>query len=249
MDQPCYMYRITVLFGPEGGSDPDYGGAHDIDIGAPPNHPVTALLPGTISSITDGTNGHAIWGRQVGVELHPQYKGIPYMAYLHLSGVNLELVLDQPIERGHLIGWVGGGTDPRDYGTTTNPTGVNFLNTSSRSSQIQVGVALMKGPEYGFGEGWTTLPDPSLNPTQIILDAQRDFPGGFPEGEDDMLQITDPFAAAHFTQITPERWHCVTTNQDVFGGILRFYRSIGGSPRLPLTGEQHDIQDATYQVF
>ncbi len=252
MDQPWYMYGFTVSFGPEGGADPGYGGAHDIDIGAPPNHPVTALLPGTISSITDGTNGNGtvIWGRQVGVKLDPPYKGIPYMAYLHLSGVNLELVPNQHIERGHLIGWVGGGSDPSDYGTTTNPTGVNFLNTRSRSSQIQVGVALMRGPEYGHGEGWTTLPDPSLDPTQIILDAQRDFPGGFPEGEDDMLQITDPFAAAYFTKKAEDRWHCVRTNMDVAKGILKFYRHIGGAPRLPLTGEQHDpVHDVTYQVF
>ncbi len=64
-----------------------------------------------------------------------------------------------------------------------------------------------------------------------------------------MLQISDPFAAAHFTQIAPDRWRCVTTNKDVFGGILLFYRSIGGAPRLPLSGEQHDVPNVTYQVF
>jgi hypothetical protein len=87
---------------------------------------------------------------------------------------------------------------------------------------------------------------------------RADCPGPYPwtelyqflgEGEDDMLQISDPFAAAHFTQIAPNRWRCVTTNQDVFGGILDFYRRIAGAPRLPLTGEQHDVPDVTYQVF
>lgn len=248
MDKPWYMYDFTVQFGPGTGYDPGYGGAHDLDIGAPPNYPVTALLPGTISSVTDGTdgNGTAIWGRQVGVRLDHPYKGIPFIAYLHLSAVNPALSEGRHVSKGDLIGWVGGGTSEADYHHTHNPTGRNFTNTPGRSSRIQVGVALMRGPEYGHGAGWTTLPDPSLNPTQLILDAQRDFP----EGEDDMLQITDPFAAAYFTQIAEDRWHCVRTNMDVAYAILDFYRRIGGAPRLPLSGEQHDpVHDVTYQVF
>ena len=69
-------------------------------------------------------------------------------------------------------------------------------------------------------------------------------------GNEDMLQISDPFAAAHFTQITDNRWHCITTNTDVALGILDFYRHIGGAPRLPLTGERHDPDhNVTYQAF
>jgi hypothetical protein len=67
--------------------------------------------------------------------------------------------------------------------------------------------------------------------------------------EDDMLQITDPFAKAYFTQVAGDRWHCVKTNRDVAYSILDFYRSIGGAPRLPLTGEQYDIPEVVYQVF
>src|SRR5689334_22190799 len=68
--------------------------------------------------------------------------------------------------------------------------------------------------------------------------------------EDDMLQISDPFAAAHFTQITDNHWHCITTNMDIALAILEFYRHIGGAPRLPPTGEQHDpVHNVTYQVF
>jgi hypothetical protein len=50
-------------------------------------------------------------------------------------------------------------------------------------------------------------------------------------------------------QIAPDRWRCVTTNQDVFGGILLFYRRIGGAPRLALTREQHDRPGVAYQLF
>ncbi len=245
MSKPWFMYDFTIRYGH---SDQGYHGAHDIDIGAPPNYPVTALLPGHISSITDGKDDHgtAIWGRQVGVLLDQPYNGNPYLAYLHLSGVNLTLKVGDHISKGDLIGWVGGGNNELDYRGTSNPTGCNFPNTSSRSSQIQVGVALMKGPEYGHA-GWTEYPEPASDPTQIILDAQQAFLGG----EDDMLQITHPFAAQYFTETTPTHWHCAATHQDVIGGILDFYRKIGGAPRLPKSGEKlyTPYDDVVYQEF
>jgi hypothetical protein len=238
MDKPWFMFEICVPFG-NPNFDKEFGGAHDLDIGAPPNHPVTALLPGTLVSISEPPPE---WGKQIGVELDRPFNGIPFMAYLHLSAVNPALAVGQHVKKGDTIGWVGGANVQAQYAGTSNPTGHNFTNTTDQSSRIQVGVALMRGHEFGlinFNQ-WPPV-ERELDPTQIILDAIK--------GEDDMLQITDPFAAAHFTQIAEDRWHCFTTNQDVFGGILSFYRRIGGAPRLPLTGEQHDIQDVTFQVF
>ena len=247
MDKPWFQFDFTIRFG-DSQSNAQLGGADDLDVGPPPNYRVTALLPGTISSITDGTNGHVIWGRQVGIKLDHPYNGkIPFMAYLHLSAVDPALAVGHHVSEGDTIGWVGGATNSAQYTGTSNPTGRNFLNTPDQSSQVQVGVALMRGPEYGHGTGWVEFPpvDWDLDPTQIILDARQRFSQG-----DDMLQINDTFAAAHFTQVADNRWHCVTTNKDVMAGILSFYRRIGGAPRLPLTGEQHDpVHGVTYQVF
>ncbi|HJT56760.1 MAG TPA: hypothetical protein VJ761_09710 [Ktedonobacteraceae bacterium] len=248
MDKPWFMFDFTIRFG-DSLSNVQLGGAHDLDIGAPPNYKVTALLPGRISSITDGTNGHVIWGKQVGIELAQPYKGkIRFMGYLHLSAVDPGLRVGQPISEGDTIGWVGGASSHAQYAATSNPTGHNFLNTPDQSSRTQVGVALMRGPEYGHGAGWVEFPpvDWDLDATQIILDARQRFL----EGGDGMLQINDAFAAKHFTQMADDRWHCVTTNKDVIAGILNFYRRIGGAPRLPLTGEQRDpVHGVTYQVF
>ncbi len=55
MDQPWFMYPFTIKFG-DTSSNVLYGGAHDLDIGAPANYPVTALLPGTIASIYRNAN-------------------------------------------------------------------------------------------------------------------------------------------------------------------------------------------------
>jgi hypothetical protein len=252
MDKPWFMFSTDDehLFDPQGFSVPfgntnfdvKFGGAHDLDIPAPPNHPVTALLSGTLASVTKPPPP---WGEQVGVELHPPFNGISFMAYLHLSAVNPALVVGQRIEKGDLIGWVGGGNSDADYGTTSNPTHHNFTNPTFHSSRVQVGVALMRGREFGITDfnQWPPI-ELDLDPSQIIYAARKAFL------EDGMLQITDPFAAAHFTQVNEKHWHSVSTNKDVIAGILKFYRSIGGAPRLPLTGEQHDpVHGVTYQVF
>ena len=95
-----FDYDICVPFG-----NPNYysalGGSHDMDIAAPPNTPVTALLSGWVSSITSPR-----WGRQVCIHLESRYNDIPYMAYLHLSAVEPHLTTNAWVNRGDVIGWV-----------------------------------------------------------------------------------------------------------------------------------------------
>ena len=146
----------------------DLGGAHDLDVGCPPNTAVTALLAGTISSITSPS-----WGLQLGIKLDTPYKGIPYMACLHLAAVLPGLAIGGHIARGSIIGWSGGCNEASQYGGTFNITGHNFLNTIEQSSQPQCGIALMRGPEYGVGAGWSINPDPALDPTALIMEARK----------------------------------------------------------------------------
>ena len=167
---PWYMFDFVVPFG-----DKDYdvglGGAHDLDIGAPPNYPVTSIVSGVISDISSPD-----WGRQVGIKLDTPINGIPWLHYLHLSAVNPSLSVGQRVNVGQVIGWVGGANSQAQYAGTSNPTGANFLNSPNNSSRIQVGVALMNGPAYG-GPGWENWPtnpavdhfDSPLNPTGIIM--------------------------------------------------------------------------------
>lgn len=168
MSKVWFEYPIVVPFG-NPNFDAALGGSHDIDIGAPANAEITALLDGTISSIDSPS-----WGMQVGVKLHKPYNGIPYCSYLHLSAVKPGLKVGDTLKVGDLIGWCGGGTHADMYAGTSNPTGHNFLNDSFNSSRIQAGFALMRGPSYGHA-GWENFPpvDKALDPTQIILDAVR----------------------------------------------------------------------------
>ena len=163
-----YDYPICIVFG-DPNADSDYGGAHDMDVRTPPNTPVTALLPAKITSITAPS-----WGKQIGMRLDVAYKTIPYIAYLHLSAIHPALVVGSYVSKGDIIGWSGGCTDASQYAGTANPTGHNFLNDPSQSSQPQTGLALMRGPEYGTDGGWSIFPpvDRSLDPTQLIIQAR-----------------------------------------------------------------------------
>lgn len=168
---PWFMYPITVPFG-----NPNYdialGGSHDLDVGTPPNTPVTALLSGIVSNISAPS-----WGKQVCLALDLPFNNIPYMAYLHLAAVNPLLEVGSHIGVGEVIGWSGGCTAAAQYAGTSNLTGANFLNLPSQSSQPQTGIALMWGPEYGLGAGWKTFPpiDMTLDPTTIILKARAKY--------------------------------------------------------------------------
>ncbi len=166
--QPWYTYPIGVPFG-NPNYDTQYGGSHDMTILAPANTSVTALVAGTVSSITAPP-----WGKQVGIKLDTPVNNIPYMSYLHLSAVNPALSVGQHINVGDSIGWVGGATQASQYAGTSNPTGQNFLNDPSQSSRVQVGIALMRGPEYGVGQGWVVFPpiDTSLDPISLLPNSQ-----------------------------------------------------------------------------
>lgn len=184
-----YDYPISVPFG-NPNYDVQYGGSHDIDVAPPPNFPVTSIVSGVVSDISA-----PLWGKQVGIKLDIPYNGVEWFHYLHLSAVNPALQLGGYVKYGDLIGWVGGGNTQAQYAGTSNPTGSNFTNPYNQSSQIQVGIALMRGPAYG-GPGWQTFPpiDASLDPTPILLAARQ---GG--------ITVT-PFPPADYNAWVIQRW-------------------------------------------
>lgn len=155
-------YPICVPFG-----NPNYdahlGGSHDMDVATPPNTPITALVDGVITDISAPT-----WGKQVCLQI--EGFAASFMAYLHLAAVHPALRLGDRVKKGVIIGWSGGCTLPSQYSGTSNPTGQNFLNSPEMSSRPQVGIALMYGPVYGQGVGWTVFPpiDEKLNPMPLL---------------------------------------------------------------------------------
>jgi len=167
MANPWYTFPVCVPFG-NPLFDAGLGGSHDCDVAAPPNAPVTLLRSGTITDLSSPS-----WGKQVCLKLDSPVNGIDYMAYLHLSAINPSVHLGDHVSAGDVIGWVGGANSASQYEGTTNPTGVNFLNSSLMSSRIQVGIALMRGPVYGEGAGWAQFPpiDPQLNPSALLAEA------------------------------------------------------------------------------
>lgn len=78
---------------------------------------------------------------------------------------------------------------------------------------------------------------------------QEDFGQWMPGEDNNMMNITDPFASAYFTQTgsNPDRWHCAKTGQDLFAGILLGWRQMNGAPRLPVGPEVSCGKQAVYQ--
>jgi N-acetyl-anhydromuramyl-L-alanine amidase AmpD len=70
-----------------------------------------------------------------------------------------------------------------------------------------------------------------------------------PIGDDMPLQITDKFAATYFTDSGNGRWQCKTNKLMVIGEIKIYYCKIQGGPRLPTSGENHNIADVVWQAF
>jgi len=172
--KPWYQYPICVPFG-NPGFDVQYGGAHDMDVQTPIGTPVTCITPGKVVDL-----GSPPWGKTIGVQLDQPWNGIPYFAYLHLGAVNPLLRIGTRIKLGDLLAYSGGANSIAMLGGHINtPFGVQFLNDSSQSSQPQTGLALMRGPSYGSGAGWTTRPDPALDPTPLLMAIRGKYPNGF----------------------------------------------------------------------
>jgi hypothetical protein len=207
-----YEYAVSVPFGQ---GDALYGGAHDMAIACPPNTPVTPLLHGKVATITSPE-----WGRQLGILLETPYNGAPYMSYLHLAAISPSIHLGDHIFKGQLIGWSGGCNTAAQYAGTSNPTGHNFLNTLQQSSQPQVGIALMRGPEYGVGAGWTPKPDPALDPTSLLQQA-RSSVMPVTSFSDREKQVWGKFGVPLYEQFAiPQSWVAALRRTHYFGPAL-----------------------------
>jgi hypothetical protein len=239
-----YEYDIVVPFG-NVNFDSALGGAHDLDLGCPANHPITALLSGSISSITSPA-----WGKQVGVALDHPINGKPYCAYLHLSAVNPTLRVGMHINVNDTIGWAGGGNTEAQYAGTRNPTGQNFLNDTFNSSRIQAGFALMNGPEYGV-IGWTVFPpiDWALDPTQIILAARKGVPVSSPVAWNEYViflwELSKPALNAMGLNVPPRD----TGIFHVWGATVGKPNFLGLVASWEIHHKDENNEDAIFQVF
>lgn len=120
----------------------------DSNIQLPANYPVTALLPGTVTSIQTTS-----WGQHVvTIKLdQPLNDEATHTFYEHMSASAPGLAVGQRVAAGDLIGY-------------NNPSGMAPL-----------GFGLYSGDVYGSGSAWTTLQQDlapggagKLNPTALL---------------------------------------------------------------------------------
>lgn len=220
--------------------DVSLGGSHDMTFVLDPNTPITQICKGYISDISSPS-----WGKQVTVRIADgPINGHAYFAILHFSAINPSLTLGQLLDYDQLVGWSGGCTIDSQYWGTSNPTGSNFLNIPSMSSQPQIGIALCDGPKYG-GLGWKSFPpiDQSLNP-QPVIDNYRKW-------KESMVQKPN-YQRIQFEKTFTAIWPDVDVNSGIAG--LAYQSYLNGHDRGPaISREFHspnwDGIDCIMQAF
>lgn len=171
--KPWYMYDICVPFN-NPNFDVVFGGSHDMDVQTPLGTPIYSIVSGTIVDLSAPA-----WGKQIGIRLDQPINNAPYWAYLHLGSTNPALRIGGHVGLGDLIAYSGGANSLAMVGTHLNtPFGPQFINNPIQSSQPQTGMALMRGPQYGVGAGWTPKPDPALDPTPYLNQIRGKYPNG-----------------------------------------------------------------------
>jgi murein DD-endopeptidase MepM/ murein hydrolase activator NlpD len=149
--QPWYTYPRIDNFGQK---DPagDFW-KPDSNVQVPGNYPITALLPGTVTSIQNTSFGQKV----VTIKLdHPLNSLATHTFYEHMSGSAPGLSIGQHVQAGSLIGY-------------NNPSG-----------QVPLGFGLYSGDVYGSGSEWGTLQQDlapggaqQLNPVNLLNQAQK----------------------------------------------------------------------------
>lgn len=170
-----YMYGEGLTFGQ---GDAGIGGEHGIDILDPPDTPITFLVGGTISDISNPVG----YGMRVTWKMDQSYRGIPYAYQIHLDAVNPGLSVGKHVNAGDLMGWSGGENSTAQLQGASNPTGTHTIDSAYMSSGPHTEFGFSYGPVYGQGVGFSDIhAHPELNP-MTFMDSVRagniDLSGG-----------------------------------------------------------------------
>lgn len=185
----------------------------DANLAVPFDYPVTALLPGTITSVQVTSWGQTVITQRLDAPLN---RLATHMFFEHLGSSTI--AQNQRVTAGQLLGYTAG-------------TSVGIL----------LGVGLYSGDVYGSGEAWTILQNDLkpggqglLNPTKLLEDAKNgviEVPGytgtainGSSSSGTDLLSKTGVYIAENIFKI-PD--NLVTANENIpklIGGI--FYAGI-----------------------
>ncbi len=152
--QPWYTYPRIDNFGTIDPEGPYY--KPDSNIQIPGYYPVTALLPGTITSLQSTGYGQDIATIKLDQPLNQE---ATHTFYEHLSSFVSGLFVGKHVSAGQTIGY-------------NNPPG-----------QVPLGFGLYSGDVYGSGPGWSQLQQDLapggpglLNPTKLLNNAKAGQP-------------------------------------------------------------------------
>lgn len=139
--QPWYTFQIISTFGEKDAEGPYW--QPDLNLAVPWNYPVTAILPGTITSVHQTTYGQTVITELLDTPINNL---ATHMFFEHMGSSNV--FSGQKINEGDLLGY-----------------------TNQEGAGASLGVGFYTGDVYGIGPGWNILQNDLAPGGAHLLDA------------------------------------------------------------------------------
>lgn len=151
---------------------------HGTDLETPPDTPMTAILPGTVTDV-----GYYPWGGQVTWKLDnpSEAHNFGYEYIIHLDAINPAIRVGTHLNSGDFLGFSGGANSQAQLqaGKPLPPGYSHHLTDPAYSTGWHEEIGLYAGPQFGYGPEWSNPPDPAENPDFLISYAQlNNIPSG-----------------------------------------------------------------------
>jgi hypothetical protein len=171
---PWYDYPDLSNYGEVEGKSYEHG----TDLETPPDTPMTAILPGTVTDV-----GYYPWGGQITWKLDnpSEAHNFGYEYIIHLDAINPAIRVGTHLNQGDFLGFSGGENSGAQLqaGKPLPPGYSHHLTSSQYSTGWHEEIGLYGGPQFGYGSAWNSPPDPSENPDFLLSYAQMmNLPSG-----------------------------------------------------------------------
>lgn len=223
---------------------------HGTDLETPPDTPMTAILPGTVTDV-----GYYPWGGQITWHLDNPSDAHNFRSeyIIHLDAINPAIRVGTHLAAGDFLGFSGGENSPAQVqaGKPLPPGYSHHLSSSQYSTGWHEEIGLYAGSQFGYGPAWNSPPDPAENPDFLISYAQAmNLPSGdalSPMGTTDTL--TSPFSFSSNTTTAanadplPVQVHNLLVQNPGFSGIVQ---AIDKAEQFP--GLYNGFQNASWSL-
>lgn len=238
---PWYDYPNLSNYGESEGKSYEHG----TDLETPPDTPMTAILPGTVTDV-----GYYPWGGQITWKLDnpSEAHNFGYEYIIHLDAINPAIKVGTHLNAGDFLGYSGGANSPSQLqaGKPLPPGYSHHLDSPTYSTGWHEEIGLYGGPRFGYGSAWNNPPDPAENPDFLLSYARMmNLPSGDalspPSGSGNQNDSTN--GDSQNSDTLPVQIHNLLVQNPGFSGIVQ---AIDKAEQFP--GVYNGFQNASWSL-